>query len=178
MMRDARHVLDGPVRQVGFVVPDLDAALQSWCSLGIGPWFTVREIEQTGCRYRGELCEPTLSIAFANSGPLQLELIQQHGDEPSIYREFLDAGREGFHQLAWWAADFDAVTKKADAAGWPAVFSGGSGDVRFVYFELDTAISTVVEVMELNDVSRGMAELVADAAATWDGVTDPVRSLL
>src|SRR5437016_10659564 len=35
------------------------------------------------------------------------------------------------------------------------------------------AISTVVEVMELNDSSRGMAELVADAAATWDCVTHP-----
>jgi len=32
--------------------------------------------------------------------------------------------------------------------------------------------------MELNDSSRGMAELVADAAATWDSVTDPVRSLV
>ena len=177
MMRDAAQVLDGPIRQVGFVVPDLDAALQSWCSLGVGPWFTVRDLLQTDCRYRGELCEPTLSIAFANSGPLQLELIQQHGDDPSIYREFLAAGREGFHQFAWWAADFDAMRKTADDAGWPVVFSGDSGDVRFVYFELDTAISTVVEVMELNDSSRGMAELVAGAAANWDGVTDPVRSL-
>ena len=177
-MRDARQILDGPIRQVGFVVPDLDAALQSWCSLGVGPWFTVRDLQQTDCRYRGELCEPTLSIAFANSGPLQLELIQQHGDDPSIYREFLAAGREGFHQLAWWAVDFVAVRRKADDAGWPVVFSGDSGDVRFVYFELDTAISTVVEVMELNDSSRGMAELVADAAATWDSVTDPVRSLV
>ena len=70
------------------------------------------------------------------------------------------------------------MRKKADDAGWPVVFSGDSGDVRFVYFELDTAISTVVEVMELNDSSRGMAELVADAAANWDGVTDPVRSLV
>jgi len=50
--------------------------------------------------------------------------------------------------------------------------------VRFAYFELDPGISTVVEVMELNDGTRGLAELVASAADHWDGVTNPVRSLL
>ena len=41
-----------------------------------------------------------------------------------------------------------------------------------------TVSSTIFEVMELNDSSRGMAELVASAADRWDRVTDPVRSLL
>lgn len=178
MIRETSNVLDGSIRQVGFVVRDLDAALHSWCALGVGPWFTVRNLEQTGCRYRGELCEPTISIAFSNSGPMQIELIQQHDDAPSIYREFLDAGREGFHQLAWWAADFDATSRRAEKAGWPIVYSGDSGDVRFAYYELDPRISTVVEVMELSDSTEALAELVADAAATWDGLTDPVRTLL
>jgi hypothetical protein len=58
------------------------------------------------------------------------------------------------------------------------VFSGdGGGTTRFAYFELDTTISTIVEVMELSDATRGMADLVAGAAAGWDGVTDPIRSL-
>ena len=70
------------------------------------------------------------------------------------------------------------MTRKADQAGWPTVFSGDSGDVRFAYLELDPRVSTVVEVMELNDASRVLAELVAGAAAQWDGVTDPIRSLL
>ena len=178
MIRDVSEVLDGPIRQIGYIVHDLDAALESWRALGIGPWFTIRELAQKDCRYRGERCEPTVSIAFANSGPMQIELIQQHDDVPSIYREFLDAGREGFHQLAWWVADFDAVIQKANDARWPVVFSGDGGNVRFAYFEPDPRISTIVEVMELNDASRGLADLVAGAAAQWNGVTDPIRSLL
>jgi Glyoxalase/Bleomycin resistance protein/Dioxygenase superfamily len=175
---DTRAVLDGPIQQIGYVVRDLDGAMQSWCALGVGPWFTMRNLQPKDCRYRGEPCEPTISIAFANSGAMQIELIQQNDDTPSIYREFLDAQHEGFHQLAWWVTDFDALMHRAAAARWPVVWSGDAGDVRFVYFELEALISTVVEVMELNDLSRGLAELVAGAAAAWDKTTDPVRSLL
>jgi len=178
MTRDATEVLQGPIRQIGYVVRDLDVGMQSWCALGVGPWFAIRKFEQKECRYRGALCEPTISVAFANSADMQIELIQQHDTAPSIYHEFLEAGREGFHQLAWWVADFDVVTRKAHHAGWPVVFSGDSGAVRFAYLEVDPRVSTVVEVMELNDASRGLAELVARAAAQWDGVTDPIRSLL
>ncbi len=178
-MSDATDILPGPIRQIGYVVRDLDATMQSWCKVGVGPWFTMRNLEQKNCRYRGRYCEPTISIGFANSGPLQVELIQQHDGGASIYREFLDAGREGFHQLAWWTEDFDGLMKEAEAAYWPVVFSGdGNGVANFAYFELDTTISTVVEVMELNDSTRALAETVAKGAEQWDGVTDPVRSLI
>jgi catechol 2,3-dioxygenase-like lactoylglutathione lyase family enzyme len=177
-MTDPSAVLPGAIRQIGYVVRDLDAAMESWCGLGVGPWFTLRNLEQPNCLYRGQPCSPTTSLAFANSGALQVELIQVHDDGPSIYREFVDGGREGFHQLAWWADDFDELMRKATAAGWPIVFSGdGGGTTRFAYFELDTTISTIVEVMELSEATRGMADLVESAAAEWDGVTDPVRSL-
>jgi hypothetical protein len=176
-MTQPSDVLPGEIRQIGYVVRDLDVAMRSWCDLGVGPWFTLRNLEQPNCTYRGQLSEPTVSIGFANSGPLQVEVIQPHDDRPSIYREFLDAGCEGYHQLAWWAEDFDGLMSKADAAGWPVVYSGNQGGTRFAYFELDAAISTIVEVMELNDLTRGMAGMVASAAAEWDGVTDPIRSL-
>jgi hypothetical protein len=175
-------VLEGAARQIGFVVRDLDAAIKSWCALGVGPWFTIRELEQPGCRYRGEPCEPVISLALTNTGPMQVELIQPHGDGPSIYHEFLTTGREGFHQLAWWPTDFDATTRRAEAAGWTEVFAGRAGDTRFAYFEVDpatsTVVSTIVEITELNDTTQGLADLLEAAARDWDGVTDPVRSLL
>jgi hypothetical protein len=174
----SREVLEGPIRQIGYIVRDLDAAMQRWCALGVGPWFTIRNLVQTDCRYRGQPSEPTVSLALSNSGPMQIELIQVHDDAPSIYREFVDAHGEGFHQYAFWPTDFDGVIERAEAAGWPVVFSGTGGAVKFAYLEVDPLISTIIEVMELNDTSRGMAELVAGAARDWDGTTDPVRSLL
>jgi hypothetical protein len=175
---DTSEVLEGSIRQVGYIVRNLDEAMSRWRALGIGPWFTIRNLEQRNCRYRGELCEPTISIGLANSGPMQIELIQQHDDTPSIYREFLDARGEGFHQLAYWVTDFDGVLLRAEAAGWPVVFSGSGGTVRFAYLEVDPLISTIVEVTELNDSTQGLADLLESAAGTWDGTTDPVRSLM
>jgi catechol 2,3-dioxygenase-like lactoylglutathione lyase family enzyme len=168
-------VFEGPVRQIGYVVRDLDAAVQSWLAIDVGPWYTIRRMPQPGCTYRGDLCEPTISIALANTGPMQIELIEVHDDGPSIYREFLDAGREGYHQLAYWVTDFDDVLRRAEAAGWPVVFSGGDS-VRFAYLEVDALISTIIEVTELNDLTRGLDALLTTAAADWDG-SDPVRPL-
>lgn len=165
----------GPVRQIGYVVRDLEKALDEWVALGVGPWFVVREHAQQ-VNYRGEPCEVTISIALANSGELQVELIHQHGDTPSIFTEFLDSGREGYHQLAWWPDDFDAAVAAAEAAGWPVVWSGGEETTtRFAYVEPAAGgPATVFELMELTDVTRGMGTFVRDAAKDWDG-TDPIR---
>jgi hypothetical protein len=95
-------VLPGPIRQVGYVVTDLDQALASWIELGVGPWYVMRGLPMCAL-YRGEPCEITLSLALANSGELQVELIHQQGDIPSIFTEFLTSRGEGFHQLAYWA---------------------------------------------------------------------------
>lgn len=169
-------VLPGKIRQIGYVVDDFDQALANWLQLGVGPWYVIQGRRQQAS-YRGEPCEVTLSIAFANSGDLQIELIHQEDDTPSIYTEFLSSGREGFHQLAWWTDDFDAALTSAGAAGWPVVWSGGENeDTRFAYLETAAGPATVIELMELTDATSGMAKLVRDAADGWDG-SDPVRVL-
>ncbi|SCX01168.1 Glyoxalase/Bleomycin resistance protein/Dioxygenase superfamily protein [Mycolicibacterium fluoranthenivorans] len=103
------------------MVPDLDAALDDWVRLGVGPWFVIRGLAQR-VTYRGEPCEVTLSLAPANSGDLQIELIAQHGDTPSIFTEFLGASGSagGCHQLAYWTEDFDA-TMAGIAEGWDGI---------------------------------------------------------
>jgi Glyoxalase/Bleomycin resistance protein/Dioxygenase superfamily len=169
--------LPGPIRQIGYVVRDLESALADWLALGVGPWFVVREHTQKVV-YRGEPCEVTISIAMANSGDLQIELIHQHGNRPSIYTEFLDSGREGFHQFAWWTTDFDAAVASAEAAGWPVVWSGGaSATTSFAYVEAPAGgPATVFEIMELTDATSGMGVFMRDAALDWDG-GDPIRDV-
>jgi hypothetical protein len=176
--------LPGPIRQIGYVVRDLDAALTDWLALGVGPWFVVREYTQQVI-YRGERCEVTISIALANSGDLQVELIHQHGDTPSIFTEFLDGGvdgdGDGFHQLAWWAADFDAAVVAAEAAGWPVVWRDDDAakgpSTRFAYVEPPAGSpATIFEIMELTEITASMGAFVRDAAKDWDG-SDPIRTV-
>ena len=44
-----------------------------------------------------------MSCAFAQAGPMQIELIEQHTDGPSVYRDMFPAGTGGFHHLCYWA---------------------------------------------------------------------------
>lgn len=168
--------LAGPVRQIGYLVRDIDAAIAWWVRMGIGPWYVIREIALK-TRYRGQPCEVVQTIALANSGEMQIELIQQHGDTPSVYTEFLTTRGEGFHQFAWWVKDFDAAIAAAEQAGFPVVWSSAEpGGVQFAYVEPPGGPVPIIEIMELNEVTEGMAALVRGAAQDWDG-TDPVRSL-
>ena len=71
-------VLPGVIRQIGYIVQDFDKTMETWVELGVGPCYVLRGITQTGV-YRGEHCTVTLTIGFANSGDLQIELI--HADD-------------------------------------------------------------------------------------------------
>ena len=51
-------VLPGAIRQIGYVVSDIDAALAGWVDLGVGPWFVMRDLPIRAL-YRGEPCEVT-----------------------------------------------------------------------------------------------------------------------
>lgn len=169
-------MLAGPIRQFGFVVADLDAAIEAWLSLGVGPWFTLRDVNQGEGTYLGEPNAPTLSIGFANSGPTQLELIEPADDgERSAARDFLARGQEGLNHLAWWTADFAGTVAGLD---WPMVQHSTAGGVaEFAYFDPGRPDGLLVEVMELNDATTWMVEAVRVGAENWDGRTDPVRPL-
>jgi len=117
-------------------------------------------------------------VAWSNSGELQIELIQQRDDKPSIFTEFLQAHGPGYHQLAYWTMDFEDTMREVEKAGWEVVWSGGEGfGVRFAYVEPPNAPAAVIEISELTEATAANAMFMHDAAAEWDG-SDPVRNLL
>ncbi len=167
-IESSSSVFPGRIRQFGFIIPDLDAAITQWVNLGVAPWLVVRELHMEGCWYRGEQSSPVISIAFSNSGDMQIELIQQHDDTPSIYREFVTATGGGFNQIAYWVEDVDAVRTAAVAAGWSEVWRGdGGSQVQFSYLEHPDSPVPIVELSELNDATRSMGDTVRMAAEAW-----------
>ena len=167
----------GTLRQLAWVVRDIEAAMWHWSTvLGVGPWFYKPAVGVTQFRYRGrESALPQLSIAFANSGALQLELIQQRNDAPSMYQDFLAQRGEGMQHIAWWTDTFDATVAALLARGYTEGHAGRVGDRgRFAYFEHAALPGNVVE---LSEQSGGKAEFfreIREAAAGWDG-RDPIR---
>jgi hypothetical protein len=75
--------LFGPMRQVGIVVRDIEKAMRHWVEVcGVGPWFYAEQLPLDEFRYKGRPYDLKVSIALANSGDVQIELIQQRNDVP------------------------------------------------------------------------------------------------
>jgi len=170
----------GPVRQSGYVVRDIEAALAHWTEvLGVGPFFYFERVPIEDFRYRGESSPLEVSIALANSGDLQIELIEQRNDAPSMYRDFLAAGHEGLQHVAFWPDDLDLALKEADAAGFTVGQSGAIGERgRFVYLEspVEGHPGSVVELSEVTGPKGRFFAHIAAVAKEWDG-SEPIRPI-
>ncbi|AIB14899.1 glyoxalase (plasmid) [Azospirillum argentinense] len=166
----------GQIRQAGYVVDDIEAAMDYWSStLGIGPWFYNERVPIRNYTYRGERYEVHNSVALANSGPLQMELIQTRNDAPSMYRDFLKAGRTGLQHVAYWTENYDADLERLTGQGFKPVMSGEVGEKgRFVYFDTEYHPGTVIELSEVAGPKGKMFDLIRNASLDWDG-RDPVR---
>lgn len=166
----------GEIRQAGYVVDDIEAAMEYWSSkLGIGPWFYNERVPIRNYTYRGEAYEVHNSVALANSGPLQMELIQTRNDAPSMYRDFRQAGRTGLQHVAYWTQDYDADLARLTKQGFQPVMSGEVGERgRFVYFDTEYHPGTVIELSEVAGPKGKMFDLIRAASEGWDG-HDPVR---
>ena len=107
----------GEVRQLGYVVHDIEKEMKHWTEvLGVGPFYYAERVPVQNFHYQGKPSPIEVSVALANSGPLQIELIQQRNDAPSMYRDFLQAGRTGLQHLAYWTENFDQDLERLDRA--------------------------------------------------------------
>ena len=88
---------------MGYVVRDVEQAMKHWVEVcGIGPWYYIDKLPVENFQYRGQTGSPHLSIALANSGYVQVELIQQRDTSPTMYQDFLNAGNEGLQHWSSW----------------------------------------------------------------------------
>lgn len=169
----------GAVRQNGYVVRDIRAAMDHWVNvLGVGPWFYADRVKTDYFRHRGADSPVEMSIALANSGDLQIELIQQRNDAPSMYKEFLDAGHEGLQHMAYWTNDYQALYDRALSLGYKVGHEGriGGEQGRFSYFDTALHPGTVVELSDISGNKGRFFEHVRQAASGWDG-SEPVRTV-
>jgi len=166
----------GEIRQLGYVVPDIEAAMDYWSRvLGVGPWFYNPRVPIVNYRYRGESYEPHNSVALANSGFVQVELIQTRNDVPSMYRDFQRAGRTGLQHVAYWTESYDADLARLTAQGFQPAMSGEVGERgRFIYFDTEYHPGAVIELSEVAGPKGKMFDMIRAASQGWDG-SEPVR---
>ncbi|MET0988461.1 MAG: VOC family protein [Steroidobacteraceae bacterium] len=171
----------GKAVQTAYVVPDMEVAIQRWTAVGVGPFFVMREM-LIPARYCGTRHDIVLSAAFGYSGSMMYELVQQHNDAPSAYRDFLAQRPEGgFHHLGYYCDSFDAVFERARARGRQfnvtQEFITPDGHAFEIYCEAANSKSPIVVQLMLNGTYGTAFEQMEAAAVNWDGA-QPIRSAL
>ncbi len=120
MENELQSVLDlPPVSQIGFVVKDLEQAIIFYTPL-FGEFRTLDAFDLEW-EYRGRPEVSSIKVAFAQSGDVEIELIEWvSGETP--HKEFLEAGREGLHHVRFLVDDMDEKIRSAKAFGYAPIW--------------------------------------------------------
>jgi hypothetical protein len=162
--------------QMGFVVDDAIAAAERWAAVfGVGP-FSLLPRRQSSSTYRGRRAEFEVEIAAAQAGPVQIELIHQFDDHPSIYRELFPTDGNGLHQVCTVAHDYEGKKAHYERLGYEVVGEVEAGGHRVAYVDTVADFGFFTEVVAHNPAFLAQLAKLAQMNAEWDG-TDPVRIL-
>ena len=172
-------ILFGPIRQTGYVVQDIEAAMQHWTrALRIGPFYYAEGVPIHEFSYRGAASDVRASIALSYSGNMQIALIQQLNEAPSSFLDFLNAGRTGLHHVGFFSNNFDRDLHRAREAGLDVVQTGiiGSPDGKFAILSSDDPVPTKAALIATSDWNVDLFRMVEKEAQRWDG-SGPIRRL-
>ena len=105
--------------------------------MGVGPWFYIDRVKTDYFRHRGkdfgpgdECCAGEFRRSADRTDPAG-------NDAPSMYKEFLDFGREGLQHMSYWTRDYQTLYDRALSLGYKVGHEGqiGGEQGRFAYFD-------------------------------------------
>lgn len=167
----------GGIIQSAYAVADIQASMRDFTRrLGVGPWFVSDPFQPPEGLYRGAPARFTITLAIGFTGHMMIELIQQHDELPSVYRETILARGYGFHHWAVASEDLDADIRRYEADGYVVAFSDRSPrGMRVAYMDKPGELPGMVELVEINAAAEAAYTRCFEAARDWDG-RDPQRT--
>jgi hypothetical protein len=178
-MKDIDKITLHPIVQMCWVVDDMDAAALQWVNMMGAALSSYPTYQLDELTYRGKPGQLDQSSAVGQWGAVQVELFQQHCNNPSGAREMYAPGQTGIQHLTWFAPDIEAETQRLNALGFETVMTcrlPAIGGMRLAWYDTRKVLGAMVEVYEDCDLMRKFYQRVAKAAEGWTG-ENPVRSL-
>lgn len=166
----------GKIHQVGFMSRDIDRSIQYFVEAwGVGPWYVMRNVAAPMI-YQRERTDLEISIAMANCDDLQFEIVMQHNDAPSLYRDAL-AHTSALHiqHVASWVGDIAGVEADAQAKGWSSIFETAAPPGRSVFLTHPDEPAVCIELSDCDPFKNLVRAAIREAAASWDG-GEPIRN--
>ena len=140
------------IYQTGYVVDDLEAAVRRWQqATGVGEFQYLRHVQVEGGLYRGQPTSIDFSVAVFQTATLNIELITQHDDVPSCYRDLFPRGREGLHHVAIRSHNYDVDLAAYHGRGFVSAFRGTYQGTRFNYIDTSATLGIMIELVEAQD---------------------------
>jgi catechol 2,3-dioxygenase-like lactoylglutathione lyase family enzyme len=165
----------GQLMQIAYVPRDFDAALRFWTEdMGVGPFYLQPNLSIPTLKYRGQPTDAVISLAIGYWGDMQIELIEQHNDAPSIYRDWTEAGREGVHHSCILVDDIEEARRIAETAGMTIAQEVPGEGWGVLYVDTGGGPGTMLEIIQPNAGMLGRFATMKAASVGWDG-SDPVR---
>jgi len=138
------------VCQIGMVVRNMDAALEYFQALGIGPFESSNDPAPIVDRVVHGRPAPDVKnrISTTQMGAIELELVQPLSGK-SIQKEFLEKQGEGINHIGFFVDDLAAETAKLVGKGFRVVSSGRTtSGGAFAYFDTDRVGGIIFELMQ------------------------------
>jgi hypothetical protein len=172
--------LNRKVRQIAFVVPNaIEWAHRHMKRFGSGPFFVLAHLPHDIQTYRGKPVDLDTTGVVGQWGDVMVELVEQHGDTPSAYRELYPTGGPGLHHLTVLVDDIHQAMADYEAQGFENILysvvspMGDGKPVPYTMMDTRSELGVLTEFYEEPLVSD-FYKLVRDAAADFDG-TNPIR---
>jgi methylmalonyl-CoA/ethylmalonyl-CoA epimerase len=151
-------LLGRSLEQVAFVVKSLEAGERFFNErMGVPRFYEIKDFGKRATEkiFRGKPANHEFKIAIAYSGNTQIELIE-HVVGETTYKEFLERRGEGMHHLGFFLEDrqnHDKVLSEF-AANHAVLQSGRFGETLYTYFDTESAIGAVMEIVYLDPTAK------------------------
>lgn len=156
-------MLSYPLFQYAYYVEDVRRSCEEWHTLyGAGPFVVTDHHKTERFSFRGTDIEADVSYAFGYLGDVMIQFIQQHDDQPSIYRDMYQAGESGFHHVAYLVDDsqWDSAKARLEGMGFECACELYANRVNAAYFDTRRVTGGFTEI-------HGDPAHVVSAFANW-----------
>lgn len=164
--------------QICWVVPDLHEAIEHWArQAGVGPFFYFGDVTYENGLYRGKPWKPVkFHAAIAQAGEMQIELVSQLEEGPSMFSELVAPGESRLHHMSTYTDNFEGDLEHYRKSGAEVVFTGLMKGAPVCWLDTVATLGFMTELITANPLKEQVFAMFREAAETWDGV-DPIRTL-
>lgn len=166
----------GRAAQIAVVTRDFEATVQQWATLlGAGPFF-CGEFVNRDYLYRGDRADCATEVAFGYLGDMQVQIVAQTCDTPSIYSEILGLSERTplFHHMLILTDDIDADIARYAQHGIGVAALVEPQGMKVAFMDSVPQLGVIVEFFQMSPYFDDFFTRAHRAHLEWDG-SDPIR---